>query len=45
MGYWEYPEIAERYRVPIVVTGFEPADILQGILMTVRQLEAGEHRG
>lgn len=44
MGYWEYPPIAERYRVPIVVTGFEPADILQGILLTVRQLEAGEHR-
>lgn len=41
MGYWEYPEIARRYRVPIVVTGFEPVDILQGILMTVRQLEAG----
>ena len=42
MGYWEYPEIAEQYQVPIVVTGFEPLDILQGILETVRQLEAGE---
>lgn len=43
MGYWEYPPIAERYQIPIVVTGFEPVDILQGILMTVRQLEAGLH--
>jgi hydrogenase expression/formation protein HypD len=41
MGYWEYPPIAEKYQVPIVVTGFEPLDILQGILQTVRQLEAG----
>jgi hydrogenase expression/formation protein HypD len=41
MGYGEYLPIADRYRVPIVVTGFEPVDILQGIAMTVRQLEAG----
>jgi hydrogenase expression/formation protein HypD len=41
MGYWEYPPIAEAFRVPIVVTGFEPLDILQGILLAVRQLEAG----
>jgi len=41
MGYEEYIPIAERYRVPIVVTGFEPVDILQGIAMTVRQLESG----
>ena len=41
MGYWEYPSIAEKYRVPIVVTGFEPVDILQGILKTIRLLEAG----
>lgn len=41
MGYWEYPPIAAQYRVPIVVTGFEPLDIVQGILATVRQLEAG----
>lgn len=41
MGYWEYPPIAEQYQTPIVVTGFEPLDILQGILMTVRQLEEG----
>ncbi|HFQ94304.1 MAG TPA: hydrogenase formation protein HypD, partial [Anaerolineae bacterium] len=41
MGYWEYPPIAKQYHVPIVVTGFEPLDILQGILLTVRQLEEG----
>jgi hydrogenase expression/formation protein HypD len=41
MGFWEYPPIAKRYDAPIVVTGFEPVDILQGILMTVRQLEEG----
>lgn len=41
MGYWEYPPIAERYGVPIVVTGFEPLDLLQGILETVRRLESG----
>jgi hydrogenase expression/formation protein HypD len=42
MGYWEYPPIAERYGVPIVVTGFEPLDIARGILETVRMLERGE---
>jgi hydrogenase expression/formation protein HypD len=41
MGFEEYFELAKKYRVPIVVTGFEPLDILQGILMCVRQLEAG----
>lgn len=41
MGYSEYLSISEKYHVPIVVTGFEPVDILSGILMTVRQLEAG----
>jgi hydrogenase expression/formation protein HypD len=41
MGYTEYEPIAEKYRVPVVVTGFEPVDIMQGILMCVRQLEAG----
>jgi hydrogenase expression/formation protein HypD len=41
MGYWEYPAIAEQYGVPLVVTGFEPLDILQGILGVVRQLENG----
>ena len=43
MGYWEYLPIAEAYSVPIVVTGFEPVDLVQGILMAVRQLEAGRH--
>jgi hydrogenase expression/formation protein HypD len=41
MGYEEYVPLAARYRVPIVVTGFEPMDILQGILMCVHQLESG----
>lgn len=39
MGYWEYVPIAQKYKVPIVVTGFEPVDILQGILYVVRELE------
>ena len=43
MGWTEYEPIAARYRVPIVVTGFEPLDILEGILMAVRQLEEGRH--
>ena len=42
MGYWEYLPIAEAFQVPIVVTGFEPLDILHGVLMTVQQLEAGK---
>ncbi len=41
MGYEEYAPLAEKYRVPIVVTGFEPLDILQGVHMAVRQLEEG----
>jgi hydrogenase expression/formation protein HypD len=41
MGFEEYPPLAAKYRVPIVVTGFEPLDILQGVLMTVLQLESG----
>ncbi len=41
MGYHEYPVIAERYHVPIVVTGFEPVDLLLGVLAAVRQLESG----
>jgi len=41
MGYWEYPPIAERYQTPMVVTGFEPLDLLQGILATVEMLEDG----
>jgi len=39
MGYEEYEPISEKFRVPIVITGFEPLDILQGTLMTIRQLE------
>ncbi len=42
MGYWEYPPLAEKYRTPIVVTGFEPLDIVQGILAAARMLEAGQ---
>jgi len=41
MGYEEYFPLAKKYRVPIVVTGFEPLDILHGVLMTVQQLESG----
>lgn len=41
MGYEEYVPIAQKYRVPIVVTGFEPVDILQGVYLCVRQLEEG----
>jgi hydrogenase expression/formation protein HypD len=41
MGYQEYEPIATRYRVPIVVTGFEPLDVLQGIAMCIAQLESG----
>jgi hydrogenase expression/formation protein HypD len=39
MGYWEYEPIAAKHRLPIVVTGFEPLDILQGIYLCVKQLE------
>lgn len=42
MGYWEYETIASHYRCPIVVTGFEPVDLLSGLLIAVRQLEAGK---
>ncbi len=41
MGYTEYEPLAKKYHVPIVVTGFEPMDILQGVLMCVQQLEEG----
>jgi hydrogenase expression/formation protein HypD len=44
MGTAEYPELVERFHVPIVVTGFEPLDILEGIRRTVHQLEKGEAR-
>ncbi|MDQ2931076.1 MAG: hydrogenase formation protein HypD [Gemmatimonadota bacterium] len=43
MGWTQYEPIAERYGVPIVVTGFEPVDIAEGILMAVEQLERGAH--
>jgi hydrogenase expression/formation protein HypD len=43
MGYWEYEPLAEKYQVPIVVTGFEPLDLLQGIYMTLQALEEGRH--
>src|SRR5262245_56819428 len=41
MGTSEYEPVARRYRVPIVITGFEPLDLLEGIFRAVRQLEAG----
>jgi hydrogenase expression/formation protein HypD len=44
MGMEEYYPIAEKYKVPVVVTGFEPLDLLQGILMAVLQLENGEYK-
>ncbi|MCW2505696.1 MAG: hydrogenase formation protein HypD [Actinomycetia bacterium] len=43
MGTAEYPPLAEKYQVPIVVTGFEPLDILEGIRQTIIQLESGQH--
>jgi hydrogenase expression/formation protein HypD len=43
MGFEEYEPLAKRYKVPIVATGFEPLDLLQGIYMCVSQLEEGRH--
>lgn len=43
MGYHEYESIAAQYRSPIVVTGFEPLDLVQGILLAIRQLEKGKY--
>jgi hydrogenase expression/formation protein HypD len=43
MGYWEYPSLADEFEIPIVVTGFEPLDLLDGIRRAVIQLEKGEH--
>ncbi|HEY8570073.1 hydrogenase formation protein HypD [Microbulbifer sp.] len=43
-GFESYHVLADTFKVPIVVTGFEPLDILQGILMVVRQLERGEYQ-
>lgn len=42
MGYHQYPSIAQKFCVPIVVTGFEPVDLLVGVLAAVQQLEAGQ---
>ena len=44
MGYQQYKAIAHQYEIPIVVTGFEPTDILQGIYLCVQQLEKGEYK-
>jgi hydrogenase expression/formation protein HypD len=43
MGYWQYPALAERFNVPVVITGFEPLDVLDGIRRAVLQLESGKH--
>ena len=42
VGYREYEPIAAKYHVPIVITGFEPLDLLQGVLLALRQLESGK---
>jgi hydrogenase expression/formation protein HypD len=44
MGYQEYEPLCARFHVPIVITGFEPLDLLEGTLLALRQLEAGEAR-
>jgi hydrogenase expression/formation protein HypD len=44
MGIQEYYPLVEKYKIPMVVTGFEPLDLVQGIYMTVKQLEAGKHK-
>jgi hydrogenase expression/formation protein HypD len=44
MGIHEYEPLVQRYKLPIVVTGFEPVDLLHGILMLVKQLEAGTYQ-
>jgi hydrogenase expression/formation protein HypD len=44
MGYWQYYPLVERHKVPIVITGFEPLDLLEGIRRTVHLLEAGTPR-
>ncbi len=43
MGWSEYEPIAQKYKVPIIPTGFESIDVLEGILLAVKQLEKGEH--
>jgi len=42
MGYWEYPPLVDEFKIPMVVTGFEPLDIVQGILKTAQLLEMGK---
>jgi len=44
MGTEEYYPVVEKYKTPVVITGFEPVDLLQGILMVVQQLEKGEYK-
>ena len=44
MGYDQYIPIAERYKIPMVVTGFEPLDLLQGIYACMKQLETNQHK-
>lgn len=44
MGMSEYYPVVERYKVPIVITGFEPVDLLEGIVMAVKQLESGVYK-
>ena len=42
MGYWEYPPIAEKYGIPMAVTGFEPLDLVNGLLSVVKLLETNQ---
>ena len=44
MGLHEYYPLSEKYKIPIVITGFEPLDLVQGIYMAVQQLEKGVHK-
>jgi hydrogenase expression/formation protein HypD len=44
MGYWQYEPIAEKYKIPIVPTGFEPVDMLEGIYLTLDLLEKGVYK-
>jgi hydrogenase expression/formation protein HypD len=43
MGWWQYPPLAEKYKVPIIVAGFEPLDLLDAIRRAILQLESGRH--
>src|SRR5262249_41775312 len=43
MGYEEYEPLADRFGIPIVITGFEPLDLLEGVYRCVRMLEEGRH--